>query len=310
MIKSLTIVNHRGEQLKVTLTEADPAHGLLIKDITGIGPSDAVLNYSDYASNDGSEFNSARLDKRSIQITFLLTNEGGISIEQARHNTYKYFPTKKPVKLIFETDERTIYIDGRVEHNTPTVFSDKEAVVIDVTCGDPYFYKYNENNSEEVLEFMMISPAFHFESDGELETPFEVGRYGYNSGSITDTIQYEGDSETGFLLKIKFIGTIIGDIILSRYNSTEYFKIDLAKLTALVGAPASGDEIEISTYRDHNYAKITQNGVETNILNAIDLEHSTWLVLEPGENTFTYAITEGSDYTQFSISYKAKYQGV
>lgn len=311
MIKSLTVVNYRGEKLKVTLTEADPAHGLLIKDITGLGPADAVLNASEYASNDGSEFNSARLESRSIQITFLLTNEAGNTIEQARHNTYKFFPTKRPVRLIFETDERTTYIDGRVEHNVPTVFTDKESATIDIKCFDPYFYKYSEDgNSEEVLEFMSVSPAFHFEEDGSLETPFEVGRYGYDGGSIIDTVQYEGDSETGFIFKIRFIGSILGDIVLSRYHSTEYFKIDLAKLTALVGAPGAGDEIEISTYQDHNYAKIIQNGVETNILNAVDLAGSTWLLLYPGENTFVYAITEGPDYTQFSISYKTRYQGV
>ena len=309
MIKSLTVVNYLGEKLKVTLTEADPAHGLLIKDITGIGPADAVLNSSDYASNDGSEFNSARLESRNIQIVFLLTNEAGNTIEQARHNTYRMFPTKRPVKLIFETDERTSYIEGRVEHNTPTVFTDKESVTIDVKCFNPYFYRYSDTGGSEAVEFMTVSPAFHFEEDGELETPFEVGTYGYDE-SIIDTVKYEGDVEDGFLLNIKFIGTIIGDIVLARYHSDEYFKIDLAKLTALVGTPGVGDEIEISTYQDHNYAKIIQNGIETNILNAIDLVGSTWLLLYPGENTFVYAITDGQDYTQFTLTHKTKYQGV
>lgn len=310
MIKSLTVVNYRGEKLKITLTEADPAHGLLIKDITGIGPADAILNSSDYASNDGSEFNSARLDKRSIQIVFLLTTEGGITIEQARHNAYRLFQNKKQVKLIFETDTRTISIDGRVEHNQPVIFSDKETVTVDIQCFDPYFYKYSTHGDKETVDLMAVSPAFHFEQDGELETPFEVGIYGYDSGQIIETIDYEGEAENGFIGTIKFVGSIIGDIVLSRYQSTEYFKIDLTKLTAMGLTPANGDEIVFCTEPERNYAKIIQNGIETNILNAVDLAGSTWLLLYPGENTFVYAVTEGSDYTQLSISYKTRYQGV
>lgn len=311
MIKSLTVVNHLGEKLKITLTEADPAHGLLIKEITGIGPADAILNFSDYASNDGSEFNSAKLDKRPIQLTLLLTEEGGITIEQARHNTYRMFPTKKQVRLIFETDTRTVYIDGRVEHNIPVVFTDKEAVTVDIQCGDPYFYKYEEGKNSEVVELMSVLPAFHFESDGELETPFEVGTYGYDTGQIIETIDYEGECETGFIGRIKFIGTIIGDIVLSRYHSQEFFQIKLDKLTALVGsAPTAGDEIVFCTELERNYAKFIRDGHEINILNAIDLVQSTWLILNPGENTFVYAVLAGQDYTQLSITYKTRYQGV
>lgn len=311
MIKSLTIVNYLGEKLKVTLTEADPAHGLLIKDITGIGPADAVLNSSDYATNDGSEPNSARLENRSIQIIFLLTTEGNITIEQARHNAYRMFPTKKDVRLIFETDTRTVYIDGRVQRNTPAIFSDKETVTVDIKCDDPYFYKYDGASNSNSLELMAVSPAFHFESEGELETPFEVGTYGYDD-SIIETINYEGEADAGFIATIRIVGTIIGDIILSRYHTNSFFKIDLNKLLTLINAESlsAGDEITFSTDPKHNYAKIIRNGVETNILNAVDLENSEWLLLYPGENTFVYSISEGDDLTQLTITYKTLYQGV
>ncbi len=314
MIKSLTIVNHLGEKLKVTLTEADPAHGLLIKDITGLGPADATLNSSDYATNDGSEPNSARLENRSIQIIFLLTNEGGCSIEQARHNTYRMFPTKKDVKLIFETDTRTLYAKGRVQRNTPVVFSDKETVTIDIKCDDPYFYKLNDNGFDDnTAEILTVQPALEFVRDsngmGELEEPYEVGRYASSAGTIVPII-YEGEVENGFIADIKITGAVLGDITLSRYQTNEYFKIDRSKLISLVGSLTAGDEIIFCTEQKHNYAKIIKDGVETNILNAIDLEHSTWLVLNPGENVFVYAISEGDDHTQVTLTYKAIFQGV
>lgn len=312
MIKSLTVVNHLGEKLKITLTEADPAHGLIIKEITGIGPADAILNHSDYASNDGSEFNSARLDIRPIQITLLFTNEAGNTIEEARHNSYRYFQTKKPVRLIFETDTRTICIDGRVEHNQPIIFSDKEATSIDIKCSDPYFYKYSDGLDTDYVDLLSVMPAFQFESDGELENPFEVGRY-ISDGALIQTIEYAGECETGFVANIRFVGPITGDLVLSRYGvDSEYFKIDLAKLTALNGgiAPVSGDELVFCTEPERNYMKFIHDGTEINALNAVDLVNSTWLLLNPGENTFVYAISDGNDNTQLRLTYKTRYQGV
>lgn len=311
MIKSLTVVNYLGEKLKITLSEADPAHGLLIKEITGIGPAGAILNFSDYASNDGSEENSARLDKRPIQIILLFTDAAGNTIEEARHNSYRFFPTKKSVRLIFETDTRTIYTEGKVEHNVPIVFSDKEATTIDIQCGDPYFYKYNTGKDTETVELMSVLPAFHFGENGELETPFEVGSYISSGGQLIETINYNGDCETGFIAKVKFIGTVTGDIMLSRYGSQEFFRVKTDVLTELIGhSPSNGDELVFCTEPERNYAKFIQNGREINVLNAIDLVNSTWLTLHPGENVFVYAVLSGQDYTQLSITYKTRYQGV
>lgn len=319
MIKSVTVINYRGEECKIVLSESNPAHGLLITNITGIGPGDATINTSDYATNDGSEFNSARLSARSMQITLLLSDDDDtMTIEKARHNAYKYFPSKKQVRLIFDIDEGPIYIDGRVEKNDPTVFSKNESLTIDIKCPDPFFYKYlpGTKNSEETFELMSVNPALEFvydnnEDAGVLETPYEVSSYSSEMATLYAIINYDGDVENGFDGIINIIGELQGDIVIRRYNTDEYFKIDKSKLEALVGDTIdAGDVIHFSTNEKHCYCKIIKNGIETNCLNAVDLEGSTWLLLYPGENIFTYTITNGLDNTQLTIVYKTKFQGV
>lgn len=317
MIKSVTIINHLGESCKITLNDSEPAHGLMVTKITGIGPGEAQINDSDYATNDGSEFNSARLSSRSIQITILLSDEyPPMTIEKARHNAYRYLPVKKQVRLIFETDERNLYIDGRVEKNVPDIFSPSESLSIDIKCSDPYFYKYipGSVDSTESVDIMSILPAFEFTydenvDDGELVNPYEVGEY-TAPGDLITTVVYDGEVENGFVGKITLNGELQGDIILSRYQRLEYFRIFRDRLLALVGSLNVGDVIEFSTEPKHCYCKIIQNGVETNVLNAVDLVNSTWMTLNPGENTFVYAILNGSDNTQLELIYKTLFQGV
>ena len=317
MIKSVTAINHLGESTKIELSEAIPAHGLWITNITGIGPGDAIINSSAYATNDGAEDNSARLDVRTIQLTILLSDDDDhMTIEKARHNCYRIFQTKKKVRLIFETDERTVYIDGKVEHNVPDIFSKNESMSVDIKCSDPYFYKYTNGVVEDSQDLLAINPAFHFTydetvDDGELETPFEVGVYQSNAGGLIANVYYDGDLEVGFTGKIYFAADLQGDIVLTRYGTDEYLRIYKDKLETLLNEPISaGDELIFSTDPKHIYAKAIKNGIETNILNAVDLDGSTWIILYPGDNTLNYVITEGNDNTQLTLYYKTAYQGV
>ena len=117
MIYSFTITNYLGDTIKLTLRE--PAlSGFLIKSVTGLGPVKANINTTEVATNDGSKFNSARLTQRNIvfQMVFVDTLKGE-SIEDIRQKSYKYFPTKKNVDIIIETDNRYVKTTGYVESN-------------------------------------------------------------------------------------------------------------------------------------------------------------------------------------------------
>lgn len=324
MIKSMMVTNYRGKSLEVTLSEAEPSHGLLIKNITGLGPSDAILNYSDFASNDGSEFNSARLEKRPIQITFMLTANENTTVEEARHRTYVYFPTKKQVRLVFKTDTRTLYCYGRVEHNTPDIFQKQELEVIDIVCGDPYFYKYTDGGEDKSVDISLVTGAFSSEysnpedeTDESLDTYFtnegtpnlEFGKYS-SSGILTENLINEGDVETGFEVDIYFGGAIDGNIVISN-SSQEMIRIKTSKIEELLGREiAAGDVIHLSTDPKRRYLNIVSGGQTYNILNALDFDNLTWLYLNPGDNLISYYVDSGLDNTQATYRYKTLYIGI
>ena len=144
MIKSVTITNYLGESVKIELADGDPEHGMIIQNITGLGPPKANVNMTDLATMDGSLFNSARVEKRNIMIYMYFSFAP--TIEDSRQRTYKYFPIKKPLKFIIETDNRLVETNGIVEINEPDIFSKDESNQISLVCDDPYFYSAGGNN--------------------------------------------------------------------------------------------------------------------------------------------------------------------
>ena len=137
MIKTVTVINHLGESLKLELARPEES-GFVVKKIEGLGPSKADILTTEVITNDGSVFNFARSEQRDITIT--LDFSYFTSIEDARHETYKYFPTRKPLDLIIETDNRRVRTKGYVESNEPDIFSKKEGCQISIICPDPNFY--------------------------------------------------------------------------------------------------------------------------------------------------------------------------
>lgn len=307
MIHSLLIRNYKGDELNINLTDAEPSHGLLIERIEGLGPANAQLNMSDYATIDGAVFNSARLEKRIIDFTLRFAES--ISVEESRHITYKYFPIKQPITLIFTLDSRIARIEGYTQANTPDIFSPTEKTVVTVECEDPYFYEDGEG-AITTTSFGTEKAAFEFPFLNEGEEPqieFSIiNRQG------TQNIFYEGDAPAGIIMRIHVVEQGVGNIIISSELRQETFYINTSKIASIVGsALRSGDEIIISTKKRERYIHLLRNGVETNILNAVDLSLSEWFELYNGDNVFSYSVSGSTeDYVLFSIENQTIYEGV
>ena len=84
---------------------------------------------------DGSIFASARATERNIVLTLILLPIP--SIESVRQKTYSFFPIKKAVTLLVETDNRLVETTGYVESNEPNIFSQQESTQISIICPDP-----------------------------------------------------------------------------------------------------------------------------------------------------------------------------
>lgn len=301
MIKSVTVTNHLGDSLKMELGSFEKT-GLLISNIEGIGPGDADISMTELAATDGGVYNSARLTSRNIVLDIIFYSND--SIEDVRQLTYHYFPLKKYVNLIFETDNRSIQIDGYVESNNPDIFSQQEGTSISIVCPNPYFYSLGTN----VSVFSGIEPMFEFPfcNDSLTEKLLVMSEI---RTKYENVIYYQGDAETGVIMKVHFLGPVTG---LSIFNITsrQTMKIDIAKLIAIVGSDLQyGDDLYISTIRGNKSLLFYRQGQEYNVLNALDRD-SDWIMLDIGENVIAFNADEGQMNMQFEVYNDILYGGV
>lgn len=279
--------------------------GLIVTSITGLGPVKAEIKCTSIATSDGSIFNSARLGERNIVLKLqFLPNP---TIEETRLLTYKYFPIRKKVKLLIETDKRIAEIEGYVETNEPDIFSKNESTQISIICSDPYFYSAGEKGNN-ITVFYGVDNNFEFPFSNEscIESLIEFGIVAYSTERV---INYSGDADIGVVIRVYFTGKVDN---LSIYNvrTREFFKINTERLKVMTGSEfIQGDEVTISTIKGDKYIKLLRKGKETNILNCIDRE-STWLTLTHGDNIIGYTADDGGSNLQFRIENRIVYEGV
>ena len=304
MIKNITVTNYLGESLLLELMFPENS-GFVIKEITGLGPSKAVINSTELSTSDGSVFNSSRIESRNI--VFNLKILASPTIEAARQKLYKYFPIKKRIKLQFETDTRICDIFGYVETNEVVIFSNQVSTQISVICPDPYFYSAG-SDAKTITLFSGVEAAFEFPFSNEsLTLPLLV--FGEIRLDQERNIYYNGDSETGLTIYIHALGEATN---LTIYNiaTSEFMKIDTVRLTTLTGFPIiAGDDIIISTIKGGKYISLLRGGSYINILNCLDL-NSTWFQLVKGDNQFGFLAETGSTELQFRVENFTLFEGI
>lgn len=178
MIKAIQVINYKNEKLRIDLFSSSDS-GMNIRNITGLGPVKANIITTPIITGDGDIYNSGRADKRNVVITigFVITREIGLkSIEDVRQKTYKYFPLYSLVKLIIETDNRTLYTYGYVESNEPNIWSNDETTTISLICPDSYLVSEEEKNvSIDQLKKVFKFPFEVLETDLESINMMEDG---------------------------------------------------------------------------------------------------------------------------------------
>ena len=307
MIYSFTITNYLGDTIKLTLRE--PAlSGFLIKSVTGLGPVKANINTTEVATNDGSKFNSARLTQRNIvfQMVFVDTLKGE-SVEDIRQKSYKYFPTKKNVDIIIETDNRYVKTTGYVESNEPNIFSSQEGAQISIICPDPYFYTAGDNG-DIVTEFYSIAPMFEFPFSNEsLTDPMIV--FSEIQSRAAGVITYYGDTEIGMVIRIHALGEAT-NIAIYNTDTREVMRIDTDKIKKITGKGLTvSDDIIINTAKGNKSITLLREGVSYNILNCLG-KNPDWFTLTKGDNVFAFTAETGITNLQFRVENKIIYEGV
>ena len=307
MIKSITITNHLGESCEMVLARPDLS-GFLIQRIGGLGPPKADINMTDLATNDGARYNSSRVTPRNIVIDFIFYSpEGNVSIEQIRRKSYKYFPIKKKIKFLIETDDRVCETFGVVESNEPNIFSSQEGCSISIVCPDPYFYSTGENG-KTVSVFYGITPNFEFDFSNESLTTNEI-EFSVITQDFEQTIVYDGDADIGVVITMHAFGPV-KNVSIFNTMTNESMRFDTDRLLELTGSGIiASDTITISTIKGDKYVMLLRSGVYYNILNCLDKD-ADWFQLQKGDNIFAYAAEEGFTNLEFRIENQTMFEGV
>ena len=303
MIKSVTIKNSFGDVVRMVLGEVEPYSGLLITSIDGLGPVKADINLTDIATQDGSNYNSSRANKRNIVLHVAFTYAN--TIEEVRQSTYRYFPLKDKVLFQIETDNREAEVYGYVESNDPDIFSDFETATISILCESSWLTASGDGGKQEI-PFSDINSLFEFEFADDNSPSIIFSEIEIKGEKI---ITYRGETETGIVMSIFAEDAFTFPTI---YNNItrESMTIDTDKVAVIVGSPIrTGDEIQISTIRKDKYIRFIREGISYNILNALDKD-AAWFTIHPGDNIFSYTCRTGNLNVFFKIVTQILYQGV
>lgn len=310
MLNAVTITNPKGEALELELAYPEKS-GLLVAKIEGLSPPKASINGQQIATVDGMMYSSARADSRNIVFSLVLyqrdnsSSYGPLSIEEARHLTYRCFPLKKKITMSFRTDTGVYYIDGYVESNEISLFSSEEYTQISVICPDPYF---REIGGEKTV-FSGIQPLFEFPFESDLTVPGGTIEFSSIWLDSTAILAYKGNVDTGLIITIHAFDKAEG-IRLYNVDTQEIFSIDTAKIATITGEPfGSKDDIVISTVKGDRYCRLLRNGVYTNIIGAVAID-SDWFQISAGNNGFAFSAESGANNLSVTFAYKNFYVGV
>lgn len=280
---TLIAENKYGEQLEIT---NNPRY--VITDIDGLYPPEGVINTTQVANMDGSVFNSSHINDRVITITMAINGPA----EANRLLLYRYFKTKYPVRFYYKNGVRDVYIDGHVSKFSVEYFEKKQTAQIEISCPMTLFRAVKES----VTEFANIENMFVF--------PFAIEVAGIPFSEIAlgeqKTIINGGDVETGVIIKLNALGTVLNPKI---YN------VDTSDRMTLSVEMQAGDEITINTRKKEKSITLLRDGVQTNIVGKLDAG-STWFNLIPGDNIFTYEADEFPEHLQCIFIINNQFEGV
>lgn len=309
MIKKIVVTNPKGQTLDLELTDPEKS-GLAVVKVEGLGPPKANINGQEMASADGMFYSSARAETRNVIFTLEMRSRdkdspnGYLSIEEARHLTYIYFPLKKEITITVYTDSQVLYTKGYVESNEPDIFSRQERAVISVICPDPYMYELGDSKTV----FSGIQQKFEFPFSNEsLTIPLlEMGQIWLDTTAV---LEYDGTVDTGILITIHAFGDC-EKIQLFNVDTGERIVIDTDKINKITGKPFQAkDDIVISTVRGDRYCKILRNGEYTNIIGALGRD-TDWFQISNGDNAFGFSAENGEHNISVTFSYQNAYVGV
>lgn len=297
MIKSIKIVHKDGKEYLLPLAYPYDT-GIAITRIDGLGLGQSSVSTTPKLLTDGSKYNGSRIDNRSLVITttFVDWNQ---SIETIRLKTYKIFPLKTEIKIVVETANRLVYINGVVEANEPDIFSENEGNTITINCPIPYFRNVVSNSSV----YKGIQSLFEFPFSNESLTDDLIFLSEIIDGNHPINIYNNGDEQTGLIIKMN-VESEYGLSCMIRNNTSK------SHLSININVPVSG-KIEINTNPGNKSIKfIDHQNVVHNYNKYIVIENSEFINLVKGDNNIEILSNQLIDVEEIKLDFDILYGGV
>lgn len=251
-----------------------------IRNIDGLDPVKASVNTSPLGSVDGAAYTGSNVIERNIVLTIHPNPDwASWTYESLRRLLYSYFMPKRPVQLVFYSDDMPpVQISGIVESVEVNPFSSDPEVLVSIICPDPYFTALDS----EVIAGQSV-----------------------RTGGAVKNISYDGTVEAGIHVEVSFtsgpaptvIGIQIGDPAIS------YFTV-----AATVG---SAMYFEMSSIPMQKFVQNVSigSGVITNLLSKVQIrEGSSWPILQPGEQDFSVITDQGVQ--DWELTYFERFGGL
>lgn len=280
---SLIVENEHGDQLELTNNK-----NYDVLEVIGTNPPPAVINTSIITGVDGSKFNSSRINQRNLVISLDIKPP----IERNRLILYKYFRSKRYIKIYYITETRNVFTEGYVETFENNPFTQRQQPQISIICPNAYWRSVKEVG----LNFSKVNALFEF--------PFSISQEGVEFSTVEKLSSSSidvGEIETGAIITMYAESNQIINPKFQNLTTDTFFGLDINMNT--------GDLITINTQQGEKSVILLRNGEIINLLSN-RTPGSTWLTFIPGENEVTYTADVGQENLTVNIKVLPKYEGV
>lgn len=250
-----------------------------IRDIQGLDPVKASVNTSPYGSVDGESWVGSSVLSRNIVLTVGINPDwANWTYESLRRLLYEYFMPKRPIRLVFYSDDmEPVDIRGIVESAEINQFSKDPEFVVSVICPDPHFTALEP----KVITGQSVRPGgavIEIENEGSIEI-----------GCYVQVTQASGASPTRIGIQIGNPAITYFDVN-TTVDATNYFE------TSSVPTRKFVQNINMST------------GVITSLLSKVVREGSEWPIFQPG--LIDFSVITDAGVQDWELTYFERFGGL
>lgn len=285
-----TLENERGNQLVFN----ELGGPFTIDEIQGLSPAPATINTSEVALLDGQQFNSAKVQMRTLSIAFYIEYDAA----ENRIAAFRVCRPKHKIRAYYVSETRDVYIDGYVESVDVDYFERKQVCTVTILCPLSYW-----RVAQAVIDEMSnVTPMFHFPFTATGTAPDDTYLvYGLIDQLASVEVENSGEVETGLIIELLARG---------RVTNPKVYDYETGDFIGLNYTMQEGDLITIDTMAGEKSVTLLRNGVKSNIFNSL-MKGITWLQLPFGGGVYAYeAESDVPGDLVINISHYDLYEGV